>query len=128
MKYSVGASYTSVPAQKTGEAVKSNLGFGRTDEGGQSWLKKALPELRVSRSKASDTLVWHSAQAPQVHLPTELTHRGVSTGFTSRVGTCFAPLKLGNGLSKLTSIGNTSVYCRQILERVANKDRKHTAF
>lgn len=29
MKYSVGAAYSSVTPQKTGEAVQSNLGFGR---------------------------------------------------------------------------------------------------
>lgn len=29
MKYSVGAAYSSIPPQKTEEAKKSNLGFGR---------------------------------------------------------------------------------------------------
>lgn len=31
MKYSVGAADVSVPPQKTGEEMKSNLGFGTRD-------------------------------------------------------------------------------------------------
>lgn len=45
MKYSVGAAYASVPPQKNGEAMKSNLGFGSRDGGRQScWRKFALSE------------------------------------------------------------------------------------
>lgn len=46
MKYSAGAANASVPLQNTGEAMKSNLGFGRTDGLDKSgWRKFALPEL-----------------------------------------------------------------------------------
>lgn len=42
MKHSAGAAYVSVPPQKTGEAMKSNLRFGRRDGGRQSWLNKVF--------------------------------------------------------------------------------------
>lgn len=49
MKYSVGAANATVPPQKTGEAMKNNLGFGRRDGGGQRWLKKVCSTTIVGK-------------------------------------------------------------------------------